>query len=216
MADGLTTQSSTLATIPSGTEIATDDCSTDGHAQIVKLAISTDGSATLIPAVAADGLLVNLGSNNDVLPAPSVARVQASQTTNASAYEAGDAIGALMTFANAARTSGGSIHIESVQIVDEDSQAVACDLVLFRASITAPTDDAVFDPTDAELLDCVGVVKFTAADYSTFNDNSVAHKDCAITAKLSGTSLFGALVTRGTPTYASTSSIHVTVTVVQD
>ncbi len=53
-------------TAGSGTTIATDDCTTAGHTQIVKLAISTDGSATLIPAVAADGLLVNLGTNNDV------------------------------------------------------------------------------------------------------------------------------------------------------
>jgi hypothetical protein len=53
-------------TAGAGTSIATDDCGAGGHAQIVKLAIATDGSATLIPAVAADGLLVNLGTNNDV------------------------------------------------------------------------------------------------------------------------------------------------------
>ena len=50
----------------SGTTIATDDAGASGHVQIVKLAIATDGSATLIPAIAADGLLVNLGTNNDV------------------------------------------------------------------------------------------------------------------------------------------------------
>lgn len=49
-----------------GVSVATDDCGAGGHAQIVKLAISTDGSATAIPANAADGLLVNLGTNNDV------------------------------------------------------------------------------------------------------------------------------------------------------
>lgn len=51
-------------TAGSGTTILTDDCTT-GHAQIVKLAIATDGSATLIPADSG-GLLVNLGTNNDV------------------------------------------------------------------------------------------------------------------------------------------------------
>lgn len=59
MADGLN-----LASL-SGTCV-TDDCGAPGHAQVVKLAIATDGSATLIPADATDGMLVNLGGNNDV------------------------------------------------------------------------------------------------------------------------------------------------------
>lgn len=39
--------------------MATDDCGAGGHAQILKLAISTDGSATLIPADATNGMKVN-------------------------------------------------------------------------------------------------------------------------------------------------------------
>jgi hypothetical protein len=46
-------------TAGSGTTIATDDCGAGGHAQVVKLAISTDGSATYIPADGTDGLKVN-------------------------------------------------------------------------------------------------------------------------------------------------------------
>jgi hypothetical protein len=42
-----------------GVTAATDDCGASGHAQVVKLAISTDGSATLIPATAAAGILVD-------------------------------------------------------------------------------------------------------------------------------------------------------------
>ncbi len=40
--------------------VATDDCAAAGHAQIVKLAISTDGSATLVPAEATNGLDVDV------------------------------------------------------------------------------------------------------------------------------------------------------------
>ena len=61
MADGI------AITAGSGTTILTDDTGAGGHAQIVKLAISTDGSATLLPADGTDGLLVNLGANNDVV-----------------------------------------------------------------------------------------------------------------------------------------------------
>lgn len=59
MADGIDVTAGT------GTTILTDETGS-GHAQVVKLAIATDGSATLIPADGTAGLLVNLGSNNDV------------------------------------------------------------------------------------------------------------------------------------------------------
>ena len=67
MADTLTTQSSTPATIPENSIIATDDAGAGGHVQVVKLAVSTNGSATPLTADNTDGLLVNLGANNDVV-----------------------------------------------------------------------------------------------------------------------------------------------------
>ena len=48
-----------------GATLATDDAGVGGHVQIVKLALSADGSASPITADAG-GLLVNLGANNDV------------------------------------------------------------------------------------------------------------------------------------------------------
>jgi hypothetical protein len=60
MADNLTT-TTTVATIPNNTVIATDDAGAGGHVQIVKLALSTDGSATPITADA-NGLEVQLGT----------------------------------------------------------------------------------------------------------------------------------------------------------
>jgi hypothetical protein len=78
-------------TAGSGTNIATDDTGTE-HVQIVKLAYSADGSKTHIPADA-DGMLVNLGANNDVtvttLPATAGA---AASTMNASSSDGGTAL----------------------------------------------------------------------------------------------------------------------------
>lgn len=54
MADGVP------ITAGSGTTILTDDCGAPGHAQVVKLAISTDGSGTLIPSDATNGLAVDI------------------------------------------------------------------------------------------------------------------------------------------------------------
>jgi len=54
MADGVP------ITAGSGTTILTDDTGAGGHAQVVKLAISTDGSGTLIPADATNGIDVDV------------------------------------------------------------------------------------------------------------------------------------------------------------
>lgn len=54
MADGVP------ITAGSGTTIATDDSGASGHVQLFKLAISADGSATLIPADATNGLDVDV------------------------------------------------------------------------------------------------------------------------------------------------------------
>ena len=48
-----------------GANVATDDCTT-GHVQLVKLAYSADGNRTHVSADA-NGVLVNLGANNDVI-----------------------------------------------------------------------------------------------------------------------------------------------------
>jgi len=64
MADGVTFPLTGAG--DSTAKAATDDTGATGHAQIIKLAISTDGSVSLIPATTTDGILVNLGTNNDV------------------------------------------------------------------------------------------------------------------------------------------------------
>lgn len=61
MADNITLNAGT-----GGDTLAADDAGADGKVQIVKLAVSTDGSATALTADNTDGLLVNLGTNNDV------------------------------------------------------------------------------------------------------------------------------------------------------
>lgn len=74
MADNLTTQSSTLATIPASSVISTEEITTLNagavsaqHIQRIAAAIRTaDGTAVDLPGSTADGLLVNLGANNDI------------------------------------------------------------------------------------------------------------------------------------------------------
>lgn len=131
------------------------------------------------------------------------------------AYTAKDAVGGKLTFTNAARTSGGSITIQTAVIIDRSQQMPVLELVLFDRDFTASNDNAAFDPTDADLAYCIGVIRIS--DYADFNDNAVAVRaGIGLTAKLEGTDLYGQLVTRSTPTFVATTDIVVALTIVRD
>lgn len=142
--------------------------------------------------------------------------ISVTPTISTSAYAAKDNVGALMSFANAARTSGGGCFVESVQVIDRDQEMKDLDLAFFKASITTPTDNAVFDPTDAELADFLFLVPIGAGFYADFNDNAIADVPVGreIVA-LAATTLYGVLIARGAPTYTATSDLTVIVNVVR-
>lgn len=197
-------------TLPAtGAVVGTDEVSIGGvvqQVQRVKLVDGTDGGTELLPGSAARGLAVD--------PRLSIVRVAQTPTISTTAYTVKDAVGGLLTFANAARSAGGVATITGCQVVDRAQQRKNLDLVLFDRTITAPTDNAVFDPTDAELAYCVGIIPIAAGYYADFSDNAVAdvpvHRDVV----LNGTDLFGVLVAREEPpTYASTADLSVTLTI---
>ncbi len=148
----------------------------------------------------------------------------------AGAYSANDALGGLLVFKDALLP--GLVQtgvILTVTLLDAASQDAATDLVLFNQTFTATADNAAFAPSDADLLNCLGVISIAAGDYATFSGNSIATvRNAGFGAKSvdtigaqTGTStgdgnLYGQLVTRATPTYAATSDISVTITVLQD
>jgi len=293
MADNVQFQSTQLATPADGTQVSTDEAAS-GHIQRVKLAYSADGVDTHVGADA-DGLLVNLGANNDVTvtgtvtanagtgPFPvsdnggsltvdgtlaatqsgtwninnvagtislptgaateyslgllgsNLAAVKSGSNLNVAAttsmrqvrlvafptvsitpaYTAKDAVGGKLTFANAARSTGGSITIQSVIVADKSQQQPSLELVLFDRDFTASSDNAAFDPADTDLPYIVGVIP--VSNWFDFNDNSVATRHgLQVAAKLEGTDLYGQLVTRSTPTFVSTTDITVALDIIQD
>lgn len=193
-------------TLPgTGSPVATDDIG-GAHFQKIKLFDATADSTTGA-VVGARGLEVD--------PRLKVARIAVTPVVSTTpAYAAKDAVGGLMEFTNAARSAGGSLRIEAVQVVDKGQQMAALDLVLFDRTISAPTDNAVFAPSDAELANVVGVIPI--GSYADLSTNSVADVPVARAVVVNGTSLFGVLVARGTPTYTSTNDLVVTLTVAQD
>lgn len=143
--------------------------------------------------------------------------VAVTPTITGGAYSAKDAVGGLLTFANAARVSGGSGVVHAVTIIDNDSEAAELVLVLFDQTFTATADNAPFDPSDADLANCIGKITISSTDYQAFNDNAVAQvRNVGLPFKLTGTSLFGQLMCTGGPTYTAVSDLTIKLHILQD
>ena len=127
--------------------------------------------------------------------------------TESSSYASGDYIGTTsdeMTFSDCALYAGGGGWISGAVLIDYALQSISTELWIFDAPITAPADSAAWTVTDAMAKTLVCVIPFST--YYASAANSVSMGDglpkkfiCAS----GSTTLYGALVTRGAPTYAT-------------
>ena len=150
----------------------------------------------------------NIGAEGDTL-------VQKPVVT-AGAYQVNDAVGGLLTFANAARVSGGGGVIKSLIIVDDALQSPQLELWLFNQTFTAIADNAAWDPTEADLENLVGVITTDNGAWFATASHSAADVEASKRYDLAGTSLFGQLVTREIFTPAAIDDITVKMGVLQD
>lgn len=183
---------------------ATDDVG-GNHYQYVKLADGTLDSSLPVPYDANRGFIVNTGKS---------VRIAVTPTISTSIYASGDAVGGLLTFANAARFSGGGGVLLGVTIIDKDQEQVPFDLVLFDRTFTASADNAVFAPSDADLANVICSVDIST--YTNFSTNAIAVAQTQFPFVANGTSLFGQLVVSSTPTYTATTDITVILNILQE
>ena|SRR3990167_2457385 len=127
-------------------------------------------------------------------------------------YAAGEVVGptagaAVMTFTNCARLNGGSGNITHAILVDGANVPGlpgSFELWLFDITFTPDADNAVFTPTDAELLTCIGVIPMSlgyAGDATSgIGGNRVymgtVDRPIPFVCGASSRNLFGTLVTR--------------------
>lgn len=141
----------------------------------------------------------------------------ATPVIDTSIYAAKDSIGGIMTFSNITCNNKKKGAITSVQVADKSDNAVEYDLVIYKTPPAGTfTDQAAADPADADLLLMAPIINLATTDHFSFNDNGISSvstlKSNAISAStgsLPGT-IYGNLVSRGTPTYATSSDITVT------
>jgi hypothetical protein len=169
-----------------------------------------NGSNQAVPVSNANPLPVG-GNTAAVTVTPTI--------TSASAYASGQWLGGKLSFAGAARaTPPGSGMVQSVVITDASKQNASIDLVLFNAdpATTTITDKTTADINSADLGKVIGVVHLS--DWTSGSTSSIgqAQQQAIPFALPSGTTVYGAMIVRSTPTYGSTSAVGVTLRVLQD
>jgi hypothetical protein len=140
-----------------------------------------------------------------------------SAVTASSAYSGGNAVGGKRTLTGAL-TSVGTGILESIIVLDRANQKAALDIFIFDADPTAATladkTAFVFSTDDLKVIAHVSVA---GSDYVTVNSKAIAHEtSLGIALKASGTTLWAAVVTSGTPTFAATTDVQVTFGILQD
>lgn len=145
--------------------------------------------------------LPEMGGKTDVISSGAI-----TLTVHAN-YASGDFVGTSatpITFAKVALHDGGSGTIMSAVLTDYAVQSVAMELWLFDTTITPPADSAAWTITDAEAATCIGVIPFSTYYASAANSVSyVANVGLPFKCGASADDIYGALVTRGAPSYAS-------------
>lgn len=142
----------------------------------------------------------------------------AQTVTASSAYSSGNAVGGLITFANASRVANGSGLVQSVVAYTKSAQTAALELWLFNTNPSGSTctDKTAFSVAAADFDKVVWVTSISSW-YSGGTPSVGVSTDHAIPFALaSGTSLYGCLVARSTPTYASTSDVSVAIRVIRN
>ena len=137
-------------------------------------------------------------------------------TVTAGAYSAKDAVGGLLTFAGASAIYGRGGVIKNVLILDDAGQDAGLELWLFKETFTAMSNNAAWNPSQADLRKLVAIISIPAGSYHDAGTESAADVEVSKRYDLTGTSLFGQLVTRGTPTYVATDDVTVIIGLLQD
>jgi hypothetical protein len=218
-------------TAGSGTSVATDDIG-GVQFQRQKLALGPDGTHT---ADAAGRVITGSEGALYVDPRRKTVRVQATPViSNGVAYAAGDCLGPLQTVANAVRAGALSGRIIGVTILDKtQAQRATIDLAFFSATVTTAADNSPFQCSDADMINCLGILPLTNGLYNvafpgTPLNSILTVPSPTVTAAVNaagqlnfpivtaGTDLFMQPIIREVKTYTSTSDIVISLTIEQD
>lgn len=144
-------------------------------------------------------------------------------------YAAGDVVadssttGAanILRFLNIARAPGGGGIIQSAIFINSVAAATKPDLelYLFDQVIPMQSDNVAWNPTDQDMLSCVGVVPFPVGNFKTAGANGIIFAPglgMAFSCAQGSQNLYGVLVARNTYTPTAVEVFELRLQVLQD
>lgn len=194
MADNLTF-GTTLATVPSGTVISTDDIGSSVQVQNVKLMDGTSGSSQVI---AGDTQGLYVVTHRDL---QAIVVASGGLTTASTSYSAGDQVGTQFTMAGAARSSGGTGTIVGCTLISAADITGPYDVVVAKESISLASDNAAYAISDADANKLVGIIQLVGG-FDIGNNRLAQAWNLSIPYLCTGgTSLYCGLITRAAHTF---------------
>lgn len=176
-----------------------------GHgtaATAIRVELPTDGTG-VVGLAAGEAHAGEIGGNS--------VNLTVSPTISASAYTSGAVLGGIQTITSAARKNGGSVTVQSLDVLDSAHQNVAIDLLFFSASPTGTwTDGSAPTWSTGDKAAYLGRVSLVTTDYTTSGGIGTGHplfQSPVLVAGGATTSLFMVPVVQATPTYGSTTAI---------
>lgn len=140
----------------------------------------------------------------------------------AAAYSANDAVGGKLTFSDSVRGKREDGVICDLLIASKDTLSGThpdLRLWLFGADFTAVSDNAAFDISDADLLNCLGYIDIATADWVTLTSSAFAQKLREFRCfglKEEGQAMYGQLQTLDAVTFSSANNYQITLNISPD
>jgi hypothetical protein len=146
--------------------------------------------------------------------------IRVTPVIDTAAYTAKDAVGAVFALTDIVAPGAGGM-IVGLTVIDIDDQKAALELFLFDTLLVGTANNAAFpttSPTEAIIAStCIGRIAIPAASYVSATAIAVAEVACNVLVRPPSdlTTIYGQLMTSGTPTYTAVNSLVLAVKVQQ-
>lgn len=126
-------------------------------------------------------------------------------TSDTAIHASGDILANPTAVPGVAAQAGAAAKLVQITLIDKDDQAAAAmDVVLFRSNVAFGALNAAPTISDLDSVEIIGIVPLLAADFIDLGGAKVATKILTTPLQVKpagvGTSIYVALITRGTPT----------------
>ena len=126
-------------------------------------------------------------------------------------YASGDILADTQPIASALAVSGGTGRVTQITLLDKDDQTAAgIDVVFLRSNTSLGTENAAPSISDLNAEEILGVVSIASGDWIDIGGAKLATKALTVPLEVTattGTTIYVALITRGTPTQTASGII---------